>query len=112
MKDKKSKAKKDLPLTPEQVHKRNYDNAPDWMKNNPDNKKEITHDGKEYWWCPLHKLFQRHKPEECRLKQQKAAGGKEAETPAGGTKPKAGLKLTTHLATIQDQAKDIDWEIE
>ena len=42
---------------------------PEWMTKRPkrediDKPKKV--DGREYWWCPNHKRFTRHKPSECR----------------------------------------------
>jgi len=42
---------------------------PDWMLKEPKDKNSSkTVEGKEYWWCPNHKSWTRHKPSKCKGK--------------------------------------------
>ena len=45
----------------EEYRKMRYDKAPQWMKEKPnDISIPKTVDGKEYHWCPHHRLYQMH----------------------------------------------------
>jgi hypothetical protein len=55
-------------MTREQWQQRRYKDAPAWMKRPPiDSRERKLEGGYEYLWCPYHKLWQRHRPSECRL---------------------------------------------
>ena len=49
---------------------------PAWKKKAPkeNESKEKDKDGKHYYWCPYHKLWSIHKPEDCRKKQRESDG--------------------------------------
>jgi len=55
-----------------------------------------TVNGKEYYWCPKHNCWVRHKPEDCELDQegarQRQAGAEPTESPQ--------MRLQTALHTI------------
>jgi hypothetical protein len=64
--------------------KERYDKAPAWMKKNPqDGPKTMTKDGDTFHWCAHHKLWQKHKTDECRM-----AKGSKPPAQAEATKPK------------------------
>jgi hypothetical protein len=51
-----------------EYRKQRYESAPQWMKREPtDNKTTKKVKGVEYHWCTHHKLWQKHKPADCRL---------------------------------------------
>jgi hypothetical protein len=66
-------AKKDTPdgkkfVTSAEYRKQRFENAPKWMKTEPkDGKTTKKVKNVEYHWCPHHKLWQKHKPADCRL---------------------------------------------
>jgi hypothetical protein len=48
--------------------KQRYDNAPEWMKKEPEDKNKSMKKGKNTWyWCTYHKLWQKHQVKDCRL---------------------------------------------
>jgi hypothetical protein len=48
--------------------KERYDKAPAWMKKNPqDGPKTMKKEGDTFHWCAHHKLWQKHKTDECRM---------------------------------------------
>lgn len=60
--------KKRDPKEAEAYRKERYDKAPQWMKERPnDTKSSKVHDGKKYFWCEHHNLWQFHKSNDCRL---------------------------------------------
>ena len=73
---------------------------PDWMLKAPtdDEKgKPKTVNGKEYWYCPNHKCWCRHKPEDCR-----GVGTTPALTTEKDNKKK--LKLAKALQTVTEES--------
>jgi hypothetical protein len=69
---------------------------PKWMTKEPQDKsKSKVVDKKEYWWCPNHKSFVRHKPSEC-----KGVGFRPAATAADPS-----LKLNSALQAVMDQSE-------
>ena len=75
---------------------------PAWMLKPPadhEKDKSKTVDGKEYWWCPKHKSWTRHKPNECQgvgLSPDSIKYGKDKEQ-------QKKLKLTKALAAIAEE---------
>lgn len=68
--DKKGKKKDFLPY--EEYRKQRYKDAPKWMKEKPsDLTQEKDVQGKKYFWCEKHNLWQRHKTTECCIGQSK-----------------------------------------
>ena len=95
--------------------KERYDKAPAWMKKAPTNGKgTMTHDGDTYYWCPTHKLWQKHKPNECRLKKhlQNSTNSNESEKDKDNKHQKTGeLELNERLATIAKEEDALDYDI-
>lgn len=94
-KDKKDSSKKD------KSNKKTFE-KPKWMAKEPEQgkPKEKKVDGKQYHWCPNHKQWTRHKPSECRLKEDKKAASKETkqeekQKASDSTKAKIVQALTT-----------------
>jgi hypothetical protein len=57
-----------IKMTAEQWQQKQYDDAPAWMKEPPTDPKEKRIEGNnEYMWCPYHKVWQSHRPSECRI---------------------------------------------
>jgi hypothetical protein len=70
---KKGKANKFEGLTSEQIRKKRFDEAPDWMKERPTNPTPTStkvQDGKSYKWCDKHRLWCYHNTIECKLKKK------------------------------------------
>ena len=78
---------------------------PEWMKVPPKEgqKHAKVHDGKEYYWCPKHTRWVRHKPEDC-----KGVGYNPKDPASKKAKPDSGSKLAKAYATIKQEAGDKD----
>jgi hypothetical protein len=69
--DGKSDEKKEF-ISAAEYRKKRYEAAPKWMKAEPrDGKTTKKVKDVEYHWCTYHKLWQKHKPEDCRLNPAK-----------------------------------------
>lgn len=99
-----------------------YAKAPAWMKKAPtDGKGAVQRDGKTYYWCPTHKLWQLHKPDECRLKKilvqkkEKASNKtKSQDNDNKATEKKTDedeLELDANLAAIQEEQDALDYDL-
>lgn len=81
-----------------------------WMHENKDNKKTMTRKGKTWYWCPKHKKWCKHKPEDCRLQL------KDDDTPqTKQNKPKKdeqeeALKITKALQATANLGSDFEGE--
>jgi hypothetical protein len=62
-------------------------------------------DGKDYWWCPNHKSWTRHKPDECRGVGQGNTNNTSNTTNSNTNTNNRQLRLTNALETI---AQDTD----
>ena len=100
-----------------QKAKERYENAPAWMRQRPANGKgtKIV-EGKRYWWCPTHKMWVQHKPDECKLKKkleqslnnkQKKEEKKQNDENKQSSKPE--LKLDERLAMIAEEEAALDY---
>lgn len=85
---------------------------PDWMLKQPkaaDINKSKKMNNKEYWWCPNHKSFTRHKPSECHgiNTSPRATNGNPATsengTPPSQTAQQAQLRLSNALSSIAEE---------
>lgn len=105
--------------TPTQRRKERYDASPAWMKKAPtDGKGVMTKDGKTYYWCPSHKLWQLHKPSEYRLKQKlieesnkRLKADKVVTVPVKKVEEDEELELDATLATIIEEEDALDYDI-
>ena len=82
---------------------------PDWMVKEPDDKsKPKKVDGKEYWWCPNHASYVRHKPSECKgigFKPGKNAGNSERQKKNDSNSGKK-QKLAKALEAIESDGNE------
>lgn len=82
-------------------------NKPDWMTTKPKagEPNKVARDGKDYWWCPKHACWVRHKPEEC-----EGTGIKRSDLKAskkGKNEQNKALKISRALASIvQDEDEE------
>ena len=72
---------------------------PQWFNNppKPGEPKSRKVEGKTYFWCPAHKAWVQHSPEECRLKNAKKEETKQKTTEKTSNST---LRLATALATL------------
>jgi hypothetical protein len=55
-------------VSAQEWRKQRYDQAPDWMKQEPEDRSTTLTRGKnKYVWCSHHKLWQKHESKDCRL---------------------------------------------
>ena len=86
-----------------------------WMLKAPGSNepKTKTMNGKPYNWCPLHKRWVMHKPDQCKLKDQPQQGTapNQATQQQGGTSPGPELIIDTNLQAIQvfDDQDSVDF---
>lgn len=87
--------------------KKGLPDKPTWMTKEPQNKKESKRvNGKDYYWCPNHKSWTRHKPSECKgkgsvtNKNNKEGGGKAM------SKSKRELKLAKAAELLQEETDE------
>ena len=93
------------PKEAETYRKERYDKAPQWMKQKPnDNKSSKEHDGKKYFWCQYHKLWQMHKSEDCRLRDKV----QNSTSPTQSENPKLKLQDKMNLVATQDDDDEYD----
>ena len=67
-------------LTPEQIRKKRFDEAPSWMKRRPKNPTPTStkvKDNKTYLWCDKHKMWCYHNTLDCKLKKKENASKNE-----------------------------------
>jgi hypothetical protein len=82
-----------------QSRKEQKGRKPKWVNNPPKAGEPKTKkvDGKTYYWCPAHKAWVQHSPEDCRLKAT-PSGDKKNTTNDGASD--AQLRFAKALATI------------
>jgi hypothetical protein len=89
-----------------EYRKKRNDNRPAWHFEKPkeNDPKSKTIDAKQYWWCPTHEAWVRHKPEECKGRgyhPNKEANLATAEGDAGKDAEKSpALKMSEALANM------------
>ena len=85
---------------------------PPWMKKAPtDGKGTMQQAGKQYWWCPAHQLWQRHKPEDCRKRQEMEKQGKNTTAPLTDDKTTGTIRINTNLIAIAEEASALDYDL-
>jgi hypothetical protein len=118
-KKKKQTDKKDfLPI--EEYRKKQYAEAPKWMKKQPKDLK-ATKDvkGKVYHWCTHHKMWQQHTSDQCRIVQKKdndeekskSSDEKKKKKNEGGDEKggKVKYKAVNMAAEVDDESEDEDF---
>jgi hypothetical protein len=78
---------------------------PAWQTKAPTNAergKSKKVNGKDYWWCPNHKSWVRHKPDECRGVGQPGITNTMTATTSNTNSNNRQLRLTNALATITE----------
>jgi hypothetical protein len=80
---------------------------PDWMKNAPKSDESSTKhvNKKQYWWCPTHMAWVRHKPQDCE--------GRGINKPEGGNPPtdtQGQIRLNQALAELAEATSDEEEE--
>jgi hypothetical protein len=82
-----------------QGNKGNKGQKPKWVTTppKPGDPKSRKMEGKTYFWCPGHKAWVQHSPEECRLKNAKMEEKKSTTTDKHSSST---LRLATALATL------------
>jgi hypothetical protein len=84
---------------------------PAWMLLKPnDISKSKMVDGKEYWWCPNHECWTRHKPSECMGKGKNPNGQKLNNDSKESKDNKKKLKIVKAIEAIIEQNGDSDEE--
>lgn len=80
--------------------KKRDEGVPAWKKKAPsgNSPKEKDVEGKHYYWCPHHKLWTMHKPEDCRKKN--SSGGSQ-----GGTAPS--LQVNHGLSAVLELEENL-----
>lgn len=71
--------------------KKQQRDKPAWMLERGDGPAHKTVKGNEYHWCPKHKAWTRHKPEECRLEAESTEGNNAEPTEGGSNEPQIRL---------------------
>lgn len=82
---------------------------PAWMLKPPSNNekgKKKTVDNKDYWWCPHHRCWCRHKPSECKgVNTHPAAPGATTTTTITNNKNRK-LRLANALETVVESTEE------
>ncbi len=107
-------------LTPEQVRKKRFDEAPAWMKRRPKNPTPTStkvKDNKTYLWCDKHKLWCYHNTLDCKLKKKEKAsknensnnnneggssGSKDQDKDSGGQQAAKKVTYGPHTSMVLD----------
>jgi hypothetical protein len=80
-----------------------------------DGKGTMTKNDKQYFWCPTHKLWQRHKPEDCRKKKAMEAQAEATPADSTPTADKKGhdeaLVINTNLTAIAEEIDTLDYDL-
>ena len=88
---------------------KNKRQKPEWMTQEPKSGEKQTkeRDGKTYHWCPKHKAWGIHKPEDCEGRgfHKKGKTSKKKDDEKGNDNKKT-LKLTKALAAIAEESSD------
>lgn len=105
---KKKTAQNDGKEKPKKDRKKNE--KPAWMlvppKSNESNKKHVNK--KDYWWCPNHKSWVRHHPNECKGQGVKPDKGKGKDEEKKTNEDSKQLKISAALAAIAEAEEDSD----
>ena len=83
---------------------------PEWkyVAPKPGEKQTKTVNQKTFHWCPHHKLWSEHTPEDCRIGKKKAQEQEGNPTPT--PEPNPGLQLSSKLAAMaQGGEEESDW---